>query len=379
MSAVNHGEFGAARQRMLSSMISVVPLDNEELPPAQLTLMVACNSAVCREQLALHLRTAGYFVVTSSDSEEALATLASLNFDAVLLDLTMPHRGGYETLLAMRRRAALREVPVLILSASDEVAQIVRCFEAGAEDYLPKPINPVVLLARLGGCLQRKRALDRARVQTVALQAERARADRLLLSILPQHVVDRLKAGELGISDAFANATVLFADLTDFTKMSAGLTPQQLIEVMNLVFSRFDELAAKFGVEKIKTIGDCYMAAGGVPNQGPNDAADVLELAQAMLNATEDLRDETGQPLHLRIGVHSGPVVAGIVGTTKFAYDLWGDTVNVASRLETQGVIDRVHVSKQTFARVGGRFRFEPRGPIELKGKGWVETFLLLP
>ena len=244
---------------------------------------------------------------------------------------------------------------------------------------MPKPINPVVLLARLGGCLQRKRALDRARVQTVALQAERARADRLLLSILPQHVVDRLKAGELGISDAFANATVLFADLTDFTKMSAGLTPQQLIEVMNLVFSRFDELAAKFGVEKIKTIGDCYMAAGGVPNQSPTDAADVLELAQAMLNATEDLRDETGQPLHLRIGVHSGPVVAGIVGTTKFAYDLWGDTVNVASRLETQGVVDRIHVSEQTIARVGGRFRFEPRGPIELKGKGWVETFLLLP
>jgi class 3 adenylate cyclase len=171
-----------------------------------------------------------------------------------------------------------------------------------------------------------------------ALQLEQERSERLLLNVLPAPIAARLKAGELVIADAFPDVTVLFADIVDFTRRSQRIGPAQVVAVLNELFSAFDELAQRHGLEKIKTIGDAYMVAGGLPNPQPDHAEAIAEMALAIRDEVARRTDPSGQPLQVRIGIDTGPVEAGVIGTSKFSYDLWGDTVNTASRMESHGV-----------------------------------------
>jgi adenylate cyclase len=214
----------------------------------------------------------------------------------------------------------------------------------------------------------------------VRLRAEKERSEALLRHILPDAVVVRLNAGETVIADRFENVSILFADIVEFTPAAALMTPSQLVDQLNRVFSEFDALALRFGVEKIKTIGDAYMAATGLPEPRLDHADAIVQFGLGMLNALQRL-NSTGEnrPLQIRIGVHTGPVVAGVIGHHKFIYDVWGDTVNVASRLEANGLPDRIQVSEATRRALEGRYDFEPRGPINLKGRGQTEAFLLIP
>ena len=215
-----------------------------------------------------------------------------------------------------------------------------------------------------------------------ALETERLRSEELLLHILPHPIVTRLRGGETPIADDIPEATILFADLAGFTALSSTMVAVEIVEMLDLLFSRFDALAARFGVEKIKTIGDGYMVAGGVPDPRPDHAAAVVEMALAMGEATTIATRALGvlgQPLCVRIGIHSGPLVAGVLGTNKLIYDVWGDTVNIASRMEKYGEPGRIHVSAATRALLGDRYRFECRGHIEIKGKGRMETYFLEP
>lgn len=210
-----------------------------------------------------------------------------------------------------------------------------------------------------------------------AFQREHDRSEKLLLNILPAPIAERLKEGEEVIADGFSDVTILFADLVGFTKLSARTTPQELVALLNKVFSAFDRLTQRHGLEKIKTIGDAYMVVGGLPDPQPNHAEAVAEMALDMHSATERLGKELGVPLALRIGINSGQVVAGVIGEQKFAYDLWGDSVNVASRMESHGIEGSTQLTESAYQRLKENYICEPRGSIDVKGKEKMKTFFL--
>ena len=209
------------------------------------------------------------------------------------------------------------------------------------------------------------------------LNAERERAEALLLNTLPRPILDRLRAGETVIADRIDTATILFSDLVGFTEIASRLPAERLVALLGGLFARFDALAAQFGLEKIKTLGDGYMVAGGVPEPWPDHAERTVAMALAMHRATEEIAIEFTEPLKLRIGLHSGPLVAGIIGTHKFVYDVWGDTVNTAKRMESLSEPGRIHISTATRELLADSYRFEARDAIEVKGKGLMRTFFV--
>jgi class 3 adenylate cyclase len=227
----------------------------------------------------------------------------------------------------------------------------------------------------LGEALRTRHALDRAHR---LLLAEQQRSERLLRNVLPAPIAARLKAGEQPIADAFAEVTVLFADIVDFTPHSAQLSPEQVVQTLNDLFSAFDQLARRHGLEKVKTIGDAYMVVGGLPDLRRDHAEAVAEMALAMRREAATRTDPSGRSLQMRIGLDSGPVVAGVIGTARFSYDLWGDTVNTASRMESHGLPGCIQVTERTYQRLRDRYRFQRREPVQVKGKGKMRTYILL-
>jgi len=215
------------------------------------------------------------------------------------------------------------------------------------------------------------------RRQSAEIQEKNRENEALLLNILPGPIADRLKGGEQKIVDSFPCVTVLFADIVGFTVYSGTETPDEVVAMLNQLFTHFDGLAAQHGVEKIKTIGDAYMAVAGLPSPCKDHARRIMDMAREMLEEVRRHSRETGIPLSIRIGINSGPVVAGVIGSSKFIYDLWGDTVNVASRMESHGVPDRVQVTDRVHELLRGEYAFECRGEIEVKGKGKTMAWLL--
>ena len=206
----------------------------------------------------------------------------------------------------------------------------------------------------------------------------RQQSNDLLLNILPASIADRLKKDPTTIADRYEDVTVLFADIVDFTTMSSRADPVDVVQKLNDLFGDFDRLAAKYGLEKIKTIGDAYMVAGGLPEPLPNHCRAVTEFALEMLEVIEKHTSWTGEPMRIRIGINCGPVVAGVIGQQKFIYDLWGDTVNVASRMESNGLANEIQVTEAVRQRLDGRYEFEERDPFPIKGKGMMVTYLLV-
>jgi class 3 adenylate cyclase len=248
-------------------------------------------------------------------------------------------------------------------------------------------IDSFIFLAAGAGSLVGLRILERNRrrvwlqqmviaEQMVALAAEQGESERLLLNILPASVSTRLRSGEYPIADTFPSVTVLFADLVGFTPMAANTSATDVIMMLSALFTYFDDLVSERRLEKIKTIGDAYMAVGGLPEPLESHAERVIDLGLAMLDCTKP--DGRFPDLKLRVGIHSGPVAGGVIGTRRLAYDVWGDTVNLASRLQETGVTSRIHISKETMELASDRFRFEPRGSVELRGRGAMDTYLVI-
>jgi class 3 adenylate cyclase len=209
------------------------------------------------------------------------------------------------------------------------------------------------------------------------LHASYALSESLLLNMLPASIADRLKSGQSTIADDFENASVLFADLVGFTELASSQTPSQTVEMLNEIFSAFDQAVADRDLEKIKTIGDAYMVASGVPTPRDDHVAEMLGLSMDMLALLRRHNEDKGTDLQLRIGLSCGPLIAGVIGSKKFIYDIWGDTVNVASRMESMGVSGRVQVTEAVVQAAGPAFAFEDRGLLEVKGKGEMRAFLL--
>jgi class 3 adenylate cyclase len=273
------------------------------------------------------------------------------------------------------RRAALAVaiwygvVPVLWLTIADD-----RPLVAVLRNSLPD----VALLATvwlLGETIRGRQEVDRERR---ALDAERERSERLLLNVLPASIASRLKTEPGPIADRYQDVSVLFADIVGFTRRSAGLPAEVIVACLNELISELDALARERGLEKVKTIGDAYMVAGGLPEPREDHVAAVADMALAMLDVVSDRNGPDGTPLEIRVGIDAGPVVAGVIGTDKFAWDVWGDTVNTASRMESTGVPDRIQTTDRVHARLCDRYRFEERGPIPVKGKGELCTYFLV-
>lgn len=365
---------------VISTLLSVKPLadvDAAKAGTAPSLILVVDDNAANRDLLSRRLQRQGHRVIAAESGAAALALSARHPFDLVLLDLMMPGMSGLEVLTRLKASEEVRHIPVIMISSLDEIDSTVRCIEAGAEDYLTKPFNPVLLRARVDASLEKKRLRDREQAILEELRSEKERSEALLLNMLPRSIVDRMRRGETVIADRIEEATILFSDLVDFTSLAARLTPERMVDLLDTIFARFDALAERHGLEKIKTLGDGYMVAGGLPEARADHAGAVAEMALAMLDVLPTIARSLGLPLELRVGVHSGALVAGVIGTRKFVYDVWGDTVNTAKRMESYGIAGRVHVSAATRAALGECFRFEPRGAIEVKGKGPMETFFL--
>lgn len=343
-------------------------------------VLVVDDDSLNRMLLTTNLQQQGYRVATARDGLQALELLHSQPFDVVLLDLLMPEMDGYQVLAQMKQDPILRHVPVIVISALDEMASIIRCIEMGATDYLAKPFDPVLLRARLNASLMNKRLHDLEQEHLRAIQAERERADSLLLNILPAPIAEQLKHGREKIAESFSDVTVLFADVVDFTPWAAQRDPGEVLDVLNTIFSTFDRLVDQYGLEKIKTIGDCYMVAGGLPMPRSDHAEAVAGMALDMRDEFNSLPVVQRQEItmRLRTGIHSGPVIAGVIGQKKFIYDLWGDTVNTASRMQTQGAANEIQVSADTYQRLSEKFIFEGLGAIQVKGKGEMHTYRLV-
>jgi adenylate cyclase len=264
----------------------------------------------------------------------------------------------------------LERIGVIQLPSAEEPPSLALTVEASLPEHLKHYLTSVT---------QQNRELEaRIAIRTRELAEEHARSERLLLNILPEPIADRLKSEERTIADSFEDVTVLFADIVGFTPFAARLEPKDVVNVLDTIFSMLDDIAESHGLEKIKTIGDCYMMVGGLPEPRADHAEAV---ADAAIEIREQIRSgvgRSGEPLSLRIGLHSGPVVAGVIGRRKFIYDLWGDTVNTASRMESQGRADAIHCSASTYERLRGDFLLEPRGTIDVKGKGPMDTYFLV-
>jgi adenylate cyclase len=356
------------------------PLDTRNAPTESARpsrILVIDDNAANRDVLARRLTREGHEAVTATNGSTALELVAVREFDLILLDLIMPDMSGFEVLRRFKAAEHTRHVPVIVISALDELDSVVRCIEAGAEDYLSKPFNPTLLRARIGACLEKKWLRDREKQFIVDLEREKRRSETLLLNILPQSIVNRMRDGETFIADHIAEVTILFCDLVGFTAFSQTYPAKRTIDFLSRIFLSFDSLASELGVEKIKTIGDSYMAAAGIPELQVDHANRIAALSLRMMEAVRMISESTGLAIQARIGFHTGPVVAGVIGTHKFVYDIWGDTVNTASRMESHSLPGRIQVSETTRNILKNSFTFERRGAIEIKGKGPVETFFL--
>jgi adenylate cyclase len=357
--------------------VKPLPADGVRAAAYSSRILVVDDNASNRDVLERRLVREGHRVVCAANGASALELIVRQEFDLILLDLIMPEMSGFEVLRRLKAAEHTRHIPVIVISALDELDSVVRCIEAGAEDYLTKPFNPILLSARIGASLEKKWLRDREKKFVADLEQEKARSETLLLNILPQSIVNRMRNGEMVIADRVAEATILFCDLVGFTALSQELAADRIIDFLSKIFSAFDQLAAEFGVEKIKTIGDAYMVAAGIPEAQPDHAERIAAVAPRMLDAVAAIAEATHLTLAARIGIHTGPITAGVIGTHKFAYDVWGDTVNTASRMESQSLPGRIQVSAATRAALGDRFKLERRGIIEVKGKGMMETYFL--
>ena len=291
--------------------------------------------------------------------------------------MMMPDLNGDEVLKIIKGNPDTRDIPVVMISADTDTEKVSKCIELGADDYLPKPFNPTILRARIGAALRRGslRALETEYLAKME-QAKR-HSESLLRNILPAEIAGRLRNGESNIADHFDDATVIFADVVGFGKITARMKAYEIVGCLNHLFSEFDRLAEDVGVEKIKTIGDNYMAVAGVPTPRSGHARTAAKLALDMVVAAGRLQSRLPVPFSIRVGLHSGPVMAGVIGTRKFAYDVWGDTVNIAARMEAASQPNRVLVSAATAKALDRDFILDGPQRIETKENRVVEAFFV--
>jgi len=327
------------------------------------------------------LKGGGYTAVSSTSNPTRVYEFHRLNhYDLILLDLNMPVMDGFAVMESLKTLEVDGYLPVVVITA--DPAQKLRALNAGARDFITKPVELAEVLIRVYNMIEVRLLHLEATKHCEELLNEQKVSERLLRNMLPHAIAERLKGREADsfsdlIADNFEDVTVLFADIVGFTTFSETVTPRVLVDVLNDIFTRFDVIADARGLEKIKTIGDAYMAVAGLPTPVADHGARAAHMALDMMDAVERHNVGNDHKLKVRIGLSTGAVVAGVIGKRKFLYDVWGDTVNTASRMESQGVTGRIQLTDSTRARLTDGFALEARGAIEVKGKGEMHTWFL--
>jgi len=330
------------------------------------------------------LRSAGYDSITSTMEPKEVCELHRKNrYDLILLDLQMPGMDGFQVMEGLKEIETDGYLPVLVITA--QPSHKLRALNAGAKDFISKPYELAEVLARVHNMLEVRLLHLETRKLYDQVVAEQKVSERLLLNVLPHAIAERLKGHPeviadsftAIIADSFAEVTVLFADIVGFTMFCESVSAEVVVEVLNQIFTRFDSIADQRGLEKIKTIGDAYMAAAGLPVPVTDHTVRAAHMALDMIEAMDRFNEQSLHKLEVRIGISTGPVVAGVIGKRKFLYDLWGDAVNSASRMESHGMPGRIQVTDSTRQRLGEPFMLETRGVIDVKGKGEMHTWFL--
>lgn len=316
------------------------------------------------------LTQAGFHPLQARSGERALQVAAKARPDLILLDIKMPGMDGFDTIARLKADPATADIPVIFISALSQLEDKVGGFRAGAVDYVSKPFQKEEVVARVGTHLRLRQALR-------GVEREREKSDQLLQSLLPEGVAAELKETGACEPRLFRDVSVLFADLVDFTSKSAELSPRRLIGELNDLVAGFDAIVHENGCERIKTIGDAYFAASGIPEPNADHALCLARAALAMRDWLAARNERSPVRWLMRLGLHSGEAVAGIVGTRRFIYDVFGDTVNLASRMESASEPMRVNVSGATAALLAGRLPLQARGAMPVKGASPMDMFWL--
>ncbi len=330
------------------------------------------------------LRGAGYSCISSTrDPEEVFELHQQNRYDLILLDLQMPRMDGFQVMNRLNEIETSSYLSVLVITAQPN--EKVPALKAGAKDFISKPFDLAEVLLRVHNLLEVRLLSSKTKRLYEQVLAQQRVSERLLDNVLPHSIVERLRSGpgvmadkltEV-IADSFLDVTVLFADIVGFTKFSEGVSAEALVGFLNDIFTRFDRIADLRGLEKIKTIGDCYMAVCGLSVSALNHAEQTAHMALDMIEEMERFNKQHKLELDIRIGISTGAAVAGIIGKRKFFYDLWGDAVNTASRMESQGLPGRIQITDSTRYKLGETFVLEKRGTIEVKGKGEMSTWFV--
>ena len=369
---------------------------SEKLRGSILIVDDSLNNLLLLERI---LSRKGYKVGVASSGKLAMDSVALAQPDLILLDIMMPGMDGYEVCSHLKASDRTRGIPIIFLSALVEVSNKVKAFNAGGVDYITKPFEAVEVVARVENQLRlrelelqlteknkmyrreiafREQAEIETRLLLETTKLQKEEIEELLLNILPKAIAERLQEGQSIIADSFSDVSVLFADLVGFTNFASQKSAAETVKVLNQIFSLFDELSLRHGLEKIKTMGDAYMVVGGLPDPQENHAFAIAQMALDMQAAVASFNVENNHNFSLRIGINIGGVVAGVIGLTKFSYDLWGDTVNVAQRMESNGIPGEIQVTAAVYDRLKDKFLFKKRGAVEIKGKGEMMVYLLV-
>jgi adenylate cyclase len=335
------------------------------------SLLVVDDNELNRDMLSRRLQRLGYTVALAGDGAQALELIRREVFDLVLLDVMMPIMSGITVLSILKADDELRHLPVVMLSAVDDLADVARCLEMGAEDFLPKPFESAVLRARIEGCLEKKRLRDREVLYLREIEEKERRADELLHVILPAPVVQELKATNTVQPRVQDGVAVMFVDIVGFTPYCQGRPPEEIVANLQWLVERYEQLAAKHRLQKLKTVGDAFMAAAGLLEPLDNPVLNAVQCGLEMIAAAE----QSPAGWQVRVGLHNGPVVAGLMGRSQYLFDVWGDTVNTAARMESAGQPGTITLSQPAWAAIEHLGLAESRGLVEVKGKGQMEIF----
>jgi len=335
------------------------------------SILVVDDDEGNRDMLGRRLTRLGHTVSYAENGGRALAALQAGSFDLMLLDIQMPELNGYEVLERLKADPALCDIPVIVLSASDETERVVRCIEMGAEDYLPKPFDPVLLQARIGASLEKKRLRNREVSHLRQIEEEKKRSDELLHIILPHDVAEELKTTNMVKPRRFENVGVLFCDIVAFTAYSDRHAPEEIHAHLQSLVEAFEKIAHGHGLEKIKTIGDSFLATAGMLTLAENPALNCARCGLEMIAASQSL------PPHwqIRVGLHAGPLIAGVVGRRKYQYDIWGDTVNTAARMMQAAAPGAIFVTVETWQALSAHCDGSRQGLAQVKGKGEMALY----
>lgn len=325
-------------------------------------ILVADDIKTNRDFLQRSLERLGHIVQIARTGTEVLDLVHSREFDLVLLDIKMPEVNGIDVLTKIKSDPEFRDLPVIMISALSDIEVVARCIKLGAEDYLSKPFNSVLLSARIEACLRNRRL-------GLAIKAARQKTDQLLEVILPPVVIEELKEEDSVTPRRIENVAVLFADIVGFTTYCEGNPPETVMSRLGQLVECWEESSVKYGVEKIKTIGDAFMAAAGLWDTAENPVADCIHCGLEMIATTKRL----AAPWNLRVGIHIGPVVAGVMGKRKYLFDLWGDTVNTAARMESHGIPGAIALTPEAWSQVAHLGSGTSQGLVPIKGLGQRE------